>query len=255
MKKICRTIQVILLAFLLLFQVNALQYDGSASYVDCGDPVSGALDFGAADLSIVFWAKTAAVPNYIMAKGATANHVPGYALRVISDRQYIVLCDGVKRYHFYSSGAAATMFDGNWHHHAWTTDHSGANVVVKYYLGGVSKTVAVASGAMASNLSIDATFDLAFGGFTGGGALSNIQLAEVAFLKKLLTQNEINFYKNRKLTGGEPGLVGYWPMDDSGTGTSVSIKDLSGGRNPGTMNSFAGNPWRGGPPIQLWGLP
>jgi len=65
----------------------------------------------------------------------------------------------------------------------------------------------------------------AFIGHSVVGHNAACELAEVSLWNRALSQQEIQSYMHKKLTGGESGLVGYWPMDDAGIGTSVVIKD------------------------------
>ena len=76
---------------------------------------------------------------------------------------------------------------------------------------------------------------LLIGGRQGNNALydpNNFQMAEVCIWNKARSEAEIKADMNQRLTGLEPGLVGYWPLDSIELGKAV---DLTGNNNHGTV--------------------
>lgn len=59
----------------------------------------------------------------------------------------------------------------------------------------------------------------------------NGKMDELTFWNKALTQAEIRDYMCRSLQGNEPGLMGYWNMND---GTGNTVGDLTSNNNDGT---------------------
>ncbi|MEG4343149.1 LamG domain-containing protein [Microcoleus sp. A003_D6] len=62
------------------------------------------------------------------------------------------------------------------------------------------------------------------------------QMAEARVWNKVLSQTEIHSNLSHRLVGNEPGLVGYWPLND---GEGAIAKDRTTNANHGTIN---GNP-------------
>ena len=62
---------------------QALDFDGSNDYVDAGDPLSGALDFGTGDFTISVWVKPESISNMeIINKALNSGTFEGYELRI-----------------------------------------------------------------------------------------------------------------------------------------------------------------------------
>jgi hypothetical protein len=66
------------------------------------------------------------------------------------------------------------------------------------------------------------------------------QLSEVRIWNTARTQQQISENKNKKLTGTESGLVGYYPLNE-GTGTTAT--DLASSPVNGTLTNFPASPW------------
>src|ERR1051326_5124330 len=59
----------------------------------------------------------------------------------------------------------------------------------------------------------------------GGDAYANALFDEVRIWNVARTPNQIQAFMHRSLTGAEPGLLGYWRMDES---TGATLTDASG---------------------------
>jgi hypothetical protein len=73
---------------------------------------------------------------------------------------------------------------------------------------------------------------------TGSTRLYLGQMSEVRVWNATRTQEEIQFSMNKKLTGTETGLVGYWRLNDGTGTTAVATKGTNG-----TLVNFPANPW------------
>lgn len=67
---------------------------------------------------------------------------------------------------------------------------------------------------------------------------SDNTIAEVSVWNATLSSKQVKQLIYKKLTGAESGLVGYWPLDDAGFGTSVIIKDKTKNKRNLTMHNF-----------------
>ena len=111
-----------------------------------------------------------------------------------------------------------TFSFGTWYHVAGTYD--GANV--KLYINGAL----VGTHAVSKSINWDTGY---FGSYIGGNGRDpynkfNGQLDEVRVWNVARSQSEIQASMKRRLTGGEPGLMGYYRFDE---GTGQVLQDLS----------------------------
>jgi len=215
----------------------ALQFDGISSYIECGTD-AGLLG------------EVLTVMGHVFASGDVLD---GFVTFQNSGTRPDIYTNWFGRGMVYLGNSNWRYFlasappSGQWSHVAFKVTGFGINDIdnSEYLLNGVQQTpeVTTKSGTpqSPSGFKIGVAKNLA--------DISSSILAEVSLWNRNLSDDEIRHYMYRKLTGGESGLVGYWPMDDAGSGTGVSIKDISGGGNVGTMGGFSGNPWRSGPQI------
>lgn len=80
------------------------------------------------------------------------------------------------------------------------------------------------------------------GSFTIGKSIkyparnSNLKMDEIRLWNKVLTQEEINYYMNKYLTGNENGLIAYYHCDE---GSGNTLIDATGNGNNGTINGVS----------------
>ena len=137
---------------------------------------------------------------------------------------------------------------GGWHHVAIT--YNGAVLVL--YVDGAIQGQKPTTGSM--NVS---SADLVFGKKSGGGNdLFKGDIAEVRIWSVARSQADIQAGMNRALSGGETGLIGYWPL---GEGSGQDVRDCSSNGNSGTLgasSAVAGDDpvWIGTAPLREGGI-
>jgi hypothetical protein len=130
-------------------------------------------------------------------------------------------------------GAAAT--NGNWHHVAMTWKRNTPNGFVSY-LDGV--LVAQRNSLNVALPNINST--LYIGSIRGTGEFSNGQITEVRIWNKARTQQEIQADMNKRLTGKEPNLLAYYPLNEVKLeGTLKKVLDLVAGNNGTVFEAIA----------------
>ncbi len=121
------------------------------------------------------------------------------------------------------SGPGA-LAPGQWHHVAGTYD----GATVRAYLNGVEIGAQPHSG----NVTDVTWIILGLWSGTFDGVIDEVRLWDIT-----RSEVEILASKDSSLTGSEPGLVGYWPLDD---GIGQTFADVSGKGNPGLLGLTEG---------------
>ena len=116
---------------------------------------------------------------------------------------------------FYDSD---NLEDGTWTHVAVTRDATNS---LQVYLNGTALGARTWTGELRFNR-------------IGGGLLGRV--ADVRVWDHARTASAIEFDRHRRLTGAEPGLLGYWPLDDA---AGATVQDLSPAANDGTLTGTA----------------
>ena len=200
-----------------------LDFGQATSYVDLGTPT----DLDLAQVSIEAWIH---LDSTTSGNVLTAPCV--YSLKVYPEGAGSVveawMVAGTTR----SQGTGSEIALGAWHHVAMTYD---GNDLVTYLDGMVDKTVTVGpqsdtlcnlAGIGAETTSYPSVFD------SFPGALSDIRLWDHA-----RSQGEILDGMFEPLVGNEPGLVGWWLLDE---GTDQWVYDSSLGGHDGTLGETPG---------------
>ncbi len=191
---------------------KALQLDGS-SFVS----VSSLTDLSGSELTVQYWFKGNSVQSAVRQQNA------GY-LVVGWNKLHILSSDGGTA--GISAGNAIT--DGKWHHVIMTWKQGTKGGFASYLDG---KLVDQRDSANTPIPNIDAPVN--FGAFNGAGEFAVGLLDEIAIWRKSFTAEEVRAGWNKKLTGKETGLVGYWPFDDS------TANDLSANARNGELGGNA----------------
>lgn len=133
----------------------------------------------------------------------------------------------------FSNAPENTIKLDEWQHVAVTYD--GSSSTVKIYINGIEQTVRQVSGQVSGMISDNAAIDLRIGNganpFIFDGAIDEVRIWNV-----VRDAADIQTHKNHNLRGNEPGLVGYWRMDE---GSGEIISDGTGNQNSGMIDQAA----------------
>lgn len=209
---------------------SALMFDGVDDYVSL--PIESIPE--GKEITISFWAKGGSslpkqcsvffaypTPNFNPSKGKivyTVNiHLPWSNSRIYFD------CgsDG-KTYNRIYKAAQATDFKDKWTNWAFTLNANTGKMAIylngDLWCEGSNKT-----------LSIPKPGEVKIG---SGYGFYHGSLSEVRVWDRELSGAEIKDTLSTRLTGSEPGLVSYWPLDE---GTGTTAEDKSGNNHHGTI--------------------
>lgn len=206
---------------------GAAYFDGSNSYIDCGDPIIS----GTGDYSFCAWIN-------IGTDIGTARHIAGnYGGSNLQGIQFGV--SGTEKFYNYTDGTndyvtgATTLSINTWYHVA-ATRSSNTGIV---YVNGVSDATASLDNNIAgdSNFAIGATPVTIGEDFTG-------YICNVGVWTGALTQPQIKSIMNKNYAGltssEKTNLVSWWNLDvetaTDGTAGSGGVKD-SHGSNHGDL--------------------
>lgn len=126
---------------------------------------------------------------------------------------------------WYEAISPAIMSLNTWHHVAGTYDGTWVRIYVD---GVIQDSVAHIGTISPSNQPLQFGRHPQFGFQNHDGDIDEVRLWNTA-----QTEAQIQANMNSELTGNEPGLVGYWPIE-AGTG-SITATDLSTNGNDGTL--------------------
>ena len=213
----------------------ALQFDGASQFVDMGSPPEFRMNLA---VTIEAWIKPSVLSGErpILAKENANGRQNAYELLLFEGQLRFQASDGSAgccgAQGWFPATGKTVLQPGLWRHVAGVYD--GKQIAV--YLDGVLE------GAMAFNRPMpDVPFTVKVGlnsmaapRFFGG------TIDEVRLWNRVRTQTEILTDMNRSLRGNEPGLVGYWTLDepDQEDGTSCTCQiafDRSGHQNHGFL--------------------
>lgn len=219
-------------------QYNALSFDGSNDFINCGNPTA----FQSNSITLEAWIK--------------ANPAPGYRAIITKQWAYgLYLSNNILISHLYNVGDLSTgvnVADGIWHHVAFTLSTGTATV----YLDGVAK--ASRSGYSITNQNSNV---LIGEGGPSAGQYFNGSIDEVRIWNVARTQAQIQASMNSAISSGT-GLVAAYHFNQgtaNGNNSSVTtLMDASGNNNNGTLNNFglsgSNSNWVSGPsvlPVEL----
>jgi hypothetical protein len=202
---------------------SALLFDGAASYVEVENPV-----VPGDSLTVEFWVRStdSGRDGWVMCYAAGSD--PSQALLGIGDISNLRV--RVKDAETDSTGVGVD--DGRWHHVAVTWRSSDGRLEIFKDGESAYDTTGIATGE-----AIPGEGTLVFGqnpweGFNEHYALAG-QLDEVRIWEGVRTRDEIASLMKQPLSGGENGLVAYWPFDE-GTGRYATA-DLTGNNAYGAL--------------------
>lgn len=218
----------------------SLKFDGLSEYIDLPTAVVSGNDF-----SMLWWAQ------------ATFSGLGLTDVRMIGTEDAQGANHEIRQYgaspvkSYLGNGVTAVFVehgspsDDVWTHFALTWDYDGStDTTVNGYMNCVLGTSDTIAGTI-----VNPDTDVWIARW-GGDYFTGI-IGEVSFWNRCLSLVEIKSYMHKSLAGSEENLVGYWPINDAGVGTSVPIKDISGNGQGGSMEGFSGSPWMSNSPVHV----
>ncbi len=247
----------LLLGFLLLSslcfaQNHALDFDGTDDYVEI--PHSSSLLIGSSPLTLECWINA---PNTDQEGSFIAKRQPnnpwGRASLSINDgtdprfspspgkKITLSFGDAAAGGDFRSVTTVNDIIDGNYHHIAATVEPSTESILL--YVDGTLQTVTTLSTGPFPT--VDNTEPYMLGQANGNVSFYTGLIDEVRIWNIVRTAAEIQANMNIELTGTEPGLVAYYPLNQGiacgDNATETIAFDQTANNNDGTLINFALN--------------
>ena len=172
-------------------QVLALDGDGdfaSTTLTDLSGP----------EITIQYWFRGSSLQSAVRQQSG------GYLVAGWNNR-HILSHDGATT----GISAGERLTDGQWHHLVMTWKQGTAGGFASYLDGQLVEQRDSADTPIPNH---DA--QVYFGSFNGTGEFAQGQFDEIALWRRALTPAEVTAQWNRRLTGNEPDLIGYWNFDD-----------------------------------------
>ena len=188
---------------------NVLTFDGT------NDSVQTGVATGSGDFTYEAWFKTTTASGNILRFGSAVNQ----------NGSIVIDSGGQLKFALAGTGgptAGPVITDGNWHHVAAVMDSGTMRLYVD---GDEVGTLAGQSPNVTNNNFFIGVSNASNNYFTG-------QIAEVRFWNDVRTATEIDDNMDKTLVGNESNLVGYWPLDDTGS----TAENLVSGGASGTIS-------------------
>ncbi|MGW1060671.1 LamG-like jellyroll fold domain-containing protein [Micromonospora rubida] len=195
--------------------LSALEFNGSNDYLDCGTGI----DLTRSSFTVEFWVRRLANgrPEIIVGLGTTATTDNSLHIGFRSSNAFTMAFWGD------DLDVSSSYSDLNWHHWACVYDREGTNRNQIIYRDGVEVGRRVATGHFAG------TGKLFISQSGDGSSRAYAQVDEVRVWGRVRTAEELRADKDRRLTGRETGLLGYWNFPGRQT------SDLTGRGNNATI--------------------
>lgn len=198
---------------------TAMKFDGVNDYIK----TSAQFPTGN-EITIEYWFKGTSLQSAVRQQEGNNYIVAGW------EGQHIISSDGGVNTGI-KVGDTAT--NGSWHHIAMTWKRNTPNGFVSYLDGVLVAQRTTANVALPTFSTSQPVF---LASFSGIGEFTNGQLAEVRIWNKARTQAEIQADAYKRLSGKEPNLVAYYPLNEIKLeGNTRKVLDLAG-NNHGTVN-------------------
>ena len=204
---------------------NALDFDGSNDYVDCGNSASVQRN-GTQSFTLEAWVKPpGGVWVAVVSKFVHTASNEGYSLEIFSDNK-VSLLHGNNWADWNATTSATPLTAGVWSHIAATYD----GTTVKVYINGL-----LSQSSTWTNGITDSGTNLLLGSRSGTTFYLG-QMDEVRVWTVARTEAEIRESMCRTLIGNEAGLAAYYRLDQIDGTTTY---DLTGNANNGTLTNMA----------------
>ncbi|MEM6453169.1 MAG: LamG-like jellyroll fold domain-containing protein [Cyanobacteria bacterium P01_D01_bin.105] len=203
--------------------VTVMQFDGSGDSIDCG---SGASLNLTKTLTFEAWVKCENARGGFLFIKVGANGAYHYAGYIQEERDNIIFAHSTATKKNVMPSLKCEVPRHKWLHIAVVFNSKQVYLVADGQPG-ESKAV---EGEILDNENLP----LRLGhGYNRPGYFFQGQMAEVRVWNVARTADEIKNHMSQRLRGDEPGLAGYWPLDD-GSGTTANDKTKNG--NHGTIH-------------------
>lgn len=191
-------------------------------------PSNAAYDFGTGDFTLTMLVRTSG-PGCVLNRQANANSA-GFSV-VIQDGGVIEFITSNDQGFYKTFTDDTDVADGYWHHIA-AVRQSGQLTI---YLDGTPVQVGV-GGGQPTPVDVSNSLALIMGDDPAGDAPFSGLLEDVTVWNRALNETQLIPTRYNQITGDEPGLVGFWAMDDNlddgsptgnnGVGTDVTFVQI-----------------------------
>lgn len=181
---------------------KTVAFDGASTYLE----IANGFDFASESFTVEFWAKRNQLGSnqVVISQGNSSNNFFSIGFNAANKVEVNV---GNQTY----ESSFTVLDDSTWHHYSVTYDKPGLNLDI------VDRS---------SSTSQSSTINNFFSSYTGGGKTYIGKSAltggdyfsgsahQLRIWNRALSASVISSRLNLNLTGREPGLVGYWPMEE-----------------------------------------
>ena len=213
---------------------SALSFDGVDDYVNLDAHIGDYQDLSTGTLSV--WIKkesTGSAGIFFSSSDGGDTYSSMYFAKMPDEKIKIRISQNDTSKLYWNSDSVLPF---GWHHFAYTTDSSGHCA----YLDGVPLTGSYTVGSPSTSAFFSHIPDqdtMRIGNLHNRNKDDwhwNGLIDEVAIFNRALSAEEIRANMHKRLSGDEPGLVGYWDFDE---GEGQIVYDLSGNGNHGQLGS------------------
>jgi len=215
---------------------GAVEFDGVNDMIVI--PHKSAYNLGTGAVTMELWIQadeTQAYNPHILHKKDTNTNATGFAVALNNSGKIFIELAGNGYSTGFGPGSGSGLDDGACHHIAFHRDVSGASDTIRIFVDGklVKKSV---KAIPSHDISYDA--DLIVGWVRGGFGKEDLPykglVKELRIWNTARTAQQIDDNMDKFLKGAQPGLVGYWRMNDN---SGTTVKDYSSTKNNGTFKS------------------
>ena len=181
---------------------KTVSFDGATGYLQ----IANGFDFASGSFTVEFWAKRniLGTNQVVISQGNTPNNLFAIGFNATNNVEVTV---GNQTY----ASTFAVLDDSTWHHYSVVYDKPGLNLDIFN---------------RSSSSTVSSTNNNFFSSFTSGGKtyfgknsqtnseFFNGSAHQIRIWNRVLSSSVISSRLNVNLTGREPGLVGYWPMEE-----------------------------------------
>lgn len=206
---------------------TAVLGDGT-NYLNGGDVAI--FDFGATqDFSVECWTKnTGATGSFRLVGKQLGGAAQGWGIILdgTNDRIQVRLGDGTNNIDL-NSGSSTVPDDGDWHHVGIAVDRTGdtLSIYIDGTLQGGAQSISTLTGTLANGNSFRTHANASGAEIFSGG------IDEVRIWNDIRSASEFNDNKDAEIDPTTAGLIGYWRMDGTVSGSVTTVQDEHANNN------------------------